>query len=107
MFNLKYVNITVDQDHTIEVDVDPIVVSRRRGERIQWSCPNGVKFEIQFKPENSPFKIRHFVTASGGAIISSVPRKNSPRVQPYKYDVVVTLKNGERAVLDPHVIVEE
>ena len=107
MFNLKYVNITVDEEHRVEVDVNPVVLSRKRGERVHWACMNGVMFEIQFKPRNSPFKIRHFVGASGGAIVSSTPRRSAIREEPYRYDIIVTLKNGERAVFDSLLIIEE
>lgn len=81
------------------IEVVPPVLRIRQGKYMTWHSPNGGRFEIDFKPGESPLFTHHLSHESATSLNQVVHR----REKPYKY-TVTRESNNEK--LDPEVVVD-
>lgn len=56
----KTIVVTVSPTNPPKVSMDPVVVSKRYGDEVEWSCPDCMKgFQVHF-PKGSPFNSEAF-----------------------------------------------
>jgi hypothetical protein len=78
MPRVKEVNIWVDESKDVQVDPDPIYISAKKSEQVEWQCWQG-DFEIQFKEDDSPFPGNLYRGGQGGRIGSGPTEKKKVR----------------------------
>ncbi len=95
------VNITPGDPPT--VDLDPVNVSKGRGDEVVWECAGGANFEVIFDTD-SPFQDSHFHqgrNCSGSAKATAIV---NTKEQPYEYKYTVKAGGG---TADPSTIVDQ
>jgi hypothetical protein len=81
--------------------LNPIQVSKRREEEVQWLAEPKLRLHMVFEAE-TPFEDSEFVVPKGGSVCTGAVRKEAVE-KTYKYTIKDELGN---MLLDPEIIIK-